>query len=356
MHVLTLKLIIGDCMSPTSETSNKAENIDIAVRVIEKVTGYMFQAALRAAVKLNIAEYLKDGPKTSQELAEIINGKPKVIHKTLRILTTQGIFKIQDDLHFSLTPEAEFLLPDHPYSLRQAILMLTDKTFWMPIHNLDEIILGKPVFKNMFGGTFFEYWQKNVHLPDNFDVGMSSMSRIENEYVINAYQFPENIVIADIAGGLGALLLEVLKKNPTTKGILFDQPHVLKQTILPLLGDDSRWTTYPGSFFEKCPEADIYLLKYITHDWPEDSVINILKTIRRAMKATSKLLLIDCIVADDNKVNIGNDIDLICLSLSPEGGEHTISEFETLLSNADLKLNRIIDTQSHIHILEALPV
>ncbi|GAB1439306.1 O-methyltransferase [Providencia sp.] len=343
-------------MNTTSEFLNKTENMDAAVRVIEKATGYMFQAALRASVKLNIAEYLKDGPKTSNELAKIIGGKPKVIHKTLRILTAHGIFKIQDDLRFALTPEAEFLLADHPYSLRQAVLMLTDETFWMPIHDLDKIILGEPVFKDLFKYPFFEYWKKNVHLSDNFDVGMSSMSRVENQYVVNTYNFPDNIVIVDIAGGLGVLLLEVLKKNPTTKGILFDQPHVLQQTILPLLGDDSRWSTYPGSFFEKCPEADIYLLKYITHDWPEDNVVEILKTIRRAMKPTSKLLLIDCIVADDNKPNIGNEIDLICLSLSPEGGEHTIKEFETLLNNADLKLNKIIDTPCHIHILEALPI
>lgn len=163
-------------------------------------------------------------------------------------------------------------------------------------------------------------------------------------------------MVADIAGGLGNLLLEILKRNPTLKGILFDQPHVLNKNILHQLNDDSRWVTQAGSFFEKCPEADIYLLKHITHNWGNDKIVTIFNTIRRAMKPTSKLLILSYIISEDNEPYFGKLIGLACMSLLDGGGEHTESELKALIDQANLKINRIIPTKNHMYIIETAPV
>ncbi|RXN73361.1 methyltransferase [Providencia rettgeri] len=343
-------------MKDSSTVTNKPDDLSAGVYVLQQTIGFMFQAALRAAAKLNLAEHLESGPKTSEQLAQELGCRERTIRQILRLLASHRIFISLGDSRFALNPEAEFLKADHPFSLRQAILMVTDQTFWMPSYQLSDIALKKPVFEDLFGGSFFEYWEKNANLPDNFHNGMSSFSAIENNSVVRHYDFNENIVVADIAGGFGGLLLEVLKNNPTVQGILFDREHVLENNILHLLEDDSRWETCPGSFFEKCPEADIFLLKYISHDWPDDKVVEILKTIRRAMKQSSKLLLIDCVIGDDDKPYFGKELDLLCINLSADGGGHTKAEFEALFAKSGLKLNRIIDTDTHVYIIEVLPV
>lgn len=336
-------------------SAQKTVNLDAGLRLIELSSCFTYPLALRAAVELKLAECLKEGTKSIEQLSKETNADAKIICKILRLLATQHIFKSIDETHFALTPDAELLLADHPYSLRQAILMITDKTLVMPLCNLSGITRGERVFDNLFGNSFFGYWEEHANQTNNFHNGMSSMSRLENEYVVKSYDFPKNQVIADIAGGYGSLLLAVLKRNPTLTGILFDKEHVLKNNVLHLLGDDSRWSTYPGSFFEKCPEADIYLLKYISHDWPDEKVVEILKTIRRAMKKTSKLLLIDCIMTAEDKPYFGKNMDLLCTCLSSDGGEHTLLEFEYLFSQSELKLNQVISTNSYNYIIEVLP-
>ncbi|EPL9571781.1 methyltransferase [Providencia rettgeri] len=339
-------------LNTATPIEKKSDELRSSQHVLQQAIGFAYQAALRAAVQLNLAEHLANSPKTARQLAQETGGSERTLHQILRLLASRQIFKSLSDSRFGLNSQAQFLLADHPFSLRQAVLMLTDQTFWMPLYQLHDTALKQPVFENLFGSTFFEYWEKNADLPDNFHNGMSSMSAIENHYIVRHYDFPKNAVVADIAGGFGSLLFEVLKQNPSTKGILFDREHVVKNHVLHELGDDLRWTLCPGSFFDKCPEADVFLLKYISHDWPDEKVVEILRTIRKAMKDTSRLLLVDCIIGEDDTPFFAKELDLLCIQFSPDAGGHTKAEFEALFAQAELKLNRIISTDSHVSIIE----
>ncbi|SPY78111.1 methyltransferase [Providencia rustigianii] len=342
-------------MNNSLPNNHKFNQLELGIQLLNKATGFMFHAALCAAVKLKLAETLEAPPKTAEQIAQEIGAIPTVIQQILRILATQNIFTSTYDECFTLTPEAEFLLESHPYSLRNAVLMFTDQTFWMPSYYLSDMAKGVPIFEKLFGGTFYEYWEKNVDLPENFHAGMASYSRLENPFIVDKYPFPENSLIADIAGGRGGLLLEVLKSNPLTHGILFDRLIITDKHLLHQLGDDSRWETQTGSFFDSTPAADFYLLKAITHDWDNEKLINIFNVIRRSMKKTSKLLLIDTHVINDNKPNFGKNIGLICSNLMIGADGRTKEELENLLAQADLKINRIIKTDCHLSITEVQP-
>ncbi|MEY1579512.1 methyltransferase [Providencia manganoxydans] len=148
----------------------------------------------------------------------------------------------------------------------------------------------------------------------------------------------------------------MLKREPSLKGILFDTEAVLKKHILSQLNDDTRWQLCSGSFFEQCPEADIYLLKYITHDWSDEKIQQILHTIHKAMKPSSKLLIIDNIIPEGDQPYFGKEMDLIMMTSFSGASEHTQSEFSTLLSHANFKMNNVISTGCHLYIIEAVPV
>lgn len=338
------------------KNTNELTSMKEAQYILEQTIGFAFQAALRAAVELNLADHMEHESKTAEQIAIETNTDAKVLKRILRLLASRNIFTCENGTHFTLTPSAKLLLSSHPYSVRQAILWLTDKTFWVSSNQLSQYASGKNVFEELYGTSYFEYWGKNTDNINGADEGIASLSKIENYFTLKEYSFPQNVVIADIGGGLGGLLLQVLENNPTTKGILFDQRHVINKHILHKLNNHNRWTTQAGSFFEKCPEADIYLLKYITHNWEDHKIVQILKTIRQAMKATSKLLIIECIVYNDNQPYFGNKLDILCMTVFHTAGEHTEDQFNMLLTQADLKINRIIPTESHIYIIEAIPI
>ncbi|QLJ66802.1 methyltransferase [Serratia marcescens] len=333
-----------------------SESDAAAVHLLEQSMGFTYQAALRAAAVLGIADYLKEGARTADDLGREVNVDGQKLYRVMRMLASKKIFEELDDGRFSLTPAAEFLRSDAPQSLRSAVLMLTDETFWSPLGNLVESLRSDSAFKNLYGMSFYEYWSQESNQRDGYDfhTGMSSMSKVENLFLTRSYNFPEHATVVDIAGGMGGLLLSVLRSNPTLHGILFDRPEVLARNRLWELGDDSRWQTQAGSFFESCPAADFYLLKYITMDWPNEQASAILRCCRNAMHENSKLLIMEPVTPKGNAWHGGNEIDLLLLASFDGGQTRSEEKLRALLAGADLKLNRIINTGCYVSIVEVV--
>ncbi|WP_449544781.1 methyltransferase [Lelliottia amnigena] len=327
-----------------------------AVYLLEQSMGFVWQASLRAAAELGVADRLLDGDKTAGQLGDELNVDGAFLQRVMRILSSRKVFHESPDGLFSLTPAAQFLCTNHNHSLRAAVLMLTDKTFWQPAAEISDIVAGKQVFKDLFGMSFYDYWGQNSSATEEnvFHAGMSSMSSVENDVLVECYDFPEGATVVDIAGGFGNLLLNVLRRNPSLNGILFDQENVLAGNRLHLLGDDTRWTTVAGSFFEACPQADIYLLKYILMDWPDAQASKIIQTCRKSMKPNSRLLILEPVIKGNNNEPGRYEIDLLLLTSFDGGRARTEQEYADMLAGAGLKLNRVIHTPSYLSIIEAV--
>ncbi len=54
-----------------------------------------------------------------------------------------------------------------------------------------------------------------------------------------------------------------------------------------------------GDFFESVPPADLYLLKFILHDWDDESCLKILRRCREAMEPGGRIAIFELVVGDD---------------------------------------------------------
>lgn len=324
------------------------------LRIMDLAMSFTLPGCLRTAAQLHLADLLAEGPRSVDWLSEQTKTRSALLHKVLRMLVANGIFSAVDDHNYAINAEAEFLKSDHPYSQRHSILMLTDETLWKPVGQVTDAIQGNPPFESYYGESFYEYWEKNTRSDYNFPSGMSALSEVENYFVMEMYEFPENSRVIDIAGGLGGLLLRILRANSSLHGILFDHEHILPQNRLPELNDDRRWQTVAGDLFGNIPESDIYILKHIIHNWRDECALDILKNCRKSMRNDSKLLIIESIIYPADKPDSRYAMDIICLTAFPEAGERTIPEFETLLAKAGLKINKLIPTGCYVSILEVV--
>jgi hypothetical protein len=323
--------------------------------LIDQVMGYAYPAALRAAAVLGIADHLVDGPKTPDELAESTGVDGQRIHRILRLLATRGVFREDDEGRFELTHTAQYLRDDVPQSVRAAITMITSKAMWLSTGELATTLQGKDdvSFERLFGSTIWEHWSRDLPPEEDFHSGMRSMSEPEIQSPIRDYDFPEGATVVDVGGGHGGTLLLTLRENPTLRGILYDREHVLPHHRLTELGADDRWQTIAGDFFEKCPEGNIYLLKYITHDWDDERAALILRNCRKAMRPGGRVLLLDMVIPPGNTPHPGKAMDVIVMSIYP-GRERTQEDFRQLLASAGLRMTKVIDTKSYISIVEAV--
>src|SRR5439155_10735583 len=121
------------------------------------ITAYWTSQAIYAAAKFCIADLLKDGPRSVEQLADATSTNPDALYRLLRALASVGIFTEGESRHFSLTPLAEPLRSDIAGSKRALALMSGDEQFraWAEIDY--SLRTGKVAFDKVFGKRIFDY-------------------------------------------------------------------------------------------------------------------------------------------------------------------------------------------------------
>jgi hypothetical protein len=319
--------------------------------------GAMMTQALYVAAKLGIADLLAAKPQTISELAAATNTHERALYRVLRSLASAGIFEETDPKVFSMTPLSEPLRSDAPGSIRNGAIFMGEEWHWRVWGNmLYSVQTGKPAWGHVHGAEVFDYFAVNPQQAEIFNRAMTDMSVVTAPAVVEAYDFSGIGTLADIAGGHGFLLSQVLKANPGIKGILFDVAPVIEGAgaLLEKEGVADRVEKNSGDFFAAVPKgADAYMMKHIIHDWDDERSTKILRNINAAMNPDGKVLIIEVVVPEGNEPHYSKLLDLEMLA-SPGGAERTAEEYRELLAAAGFRLTRIVPTSSPFSIIEAV--
>ncbi len=318
------------------------------------ITGYWISQAIYAAAKFDLAGHLKDGARSVDELAEATSTNAAALYRLLRALASVGVFAEVGSRRFVMTPLAEPLRDDVPGTKRALALMVGDEQFrsWAEIDY--SVQTGRTVFERIFGKPVFDYLSEHPDKVRIFDRAMVGIHGREASAVPNAYDFSGIGVVADIGGGNGSQIAAILKKYPTTKGILFDLPHVVEcaKPLIESAGLADRCELVGGDFFDSVPErADAYLLRHIIHDWEEEKALTILRNCHRAMNVDSRLLVIESAIPPGNEPFAGKFLDLVLLLIGG-GEERTEAEYQSLFGMAGFELRTVVPTDTEVSILE----
>ncbi|MEY9854636.1 hypothetical protein ABH935_000233 [Catenulispora sp. GAS73] len=316
---------------------------------------YVVPFTLRAICDLGVADHLADGPLSVEELARLTDSHAPSLYRALRALACRGIFTEAQPAVFALTPLAEPLRSDHPESLREAYpLIPADVQAWAALGY--SLRTGKAAFDHVHGKGYFEYMAEHPDECARFDASQQAITRREVQSV-SGYDWGDVRTVVDVGGGNGAFLAGLLVRNPSLRGTVFDQPHVVTGApkVLADHGVADRCDAVGGSFFESVPAgADAYLLKRIMFAWSDEESVTLLRTIRAAMHDKSRLLLIEPVLEPGDAFNPGKLYDIVLLVLAG-GGSRTVEELEALFAQAELKMTRIVRTRLH-PIVEIAPV
>ena len=221
---------------------------------------------------------------------------------------------------------------------------------------LHAVKTGKSGFTHVHGENIFERFKKDKEYSEAFNGAMTELSQMEAALILEAYDFAEIKQLADIGGGHGYLMAEILKKNPSMRGIVSDLGHVLEGAKEPLkrAGLADRCNVVEGDFFTAVPAAENYITKHIMHDWDDEGCVKILNCMKRAMVGKGKILIADSVIPPGNEPAWPKLLDLEMLNSCDGGKERTESEFEALLKAVGFRLERVVRTSGDIALIEGV--
>jgi SAM-dependent methyltransferase len=327
------------------------------------IAGYWVSRLIYVAAKLGIADLLKDGPRTAGDLSVAAGVDASALYRVLRTLSGYGLFSESTGKRFKLTPLGATLRTDVPASMNAFALMLVEKHVWDAWEQLIFAVrTGQLPFDKIFGVPFYKYLEQHPDDLKVFGESMTSLSGTENPEIAAAYQKIQKSAgirtLVDVGGGHGSLLAMILKKHAALRGVLFDLPPVIaraqNERHVTAKGIADRCTLVPGSFFESVPAGgDAYLLKYILHNWDDESSLKILTNCREAMNPKGRILVADPVIPPGDKPDWGKLLD-IQMMVVVSGKERTKEEFAALFKRAGLKLTRVIPTRCPLSLVEAV--
>lgn len=314
-----------------------------AVELTKLINGFRVTQAISVAVTLGVPCLLRDGALPVDELAGLTNVHPGALYRLLRALAAVGVLLERSDRSFELTPMGQLLRPDVSSSRNAWARLMGQPNYWAAWQDLlGTVRTGATAFDRVHGRSV---WSYRAHHPSDaivFDRAMATVAHEVAEAIVPLLKLQACQTVVDVGGGAGAFLARVLEAYPDARGIVFDQPHVIASASVAS-SLRPRCELAAGNFFEAVPAgADVYLLKWILHDWNDERAAALLNSCRRAMPAGSKLIIIEHLIAPPNEGSEGKFMDLNMMVITG-GVERTHDEFARLLEGSRFKLLAIHD-------------
>lgn len=122
--------------------------------------------------------------------------------------------------------------------------------------------------------------------------------------------------LVDVGGSHGSFSIPLVKKFPNLRGIVQDQPKVVEvgtKHIPEDLKDRIEFRAH-NFFAEQSIQANIYLLRWILHDWSDEYAIKILRALIPALRNGARIIIHEYIVPEPGQSSQAAQISLRYIS------------------------------------------
>ncbi len=297
---------------------------DVYDQMTAMVTGHWVSQTVRAVVDLSLADHLSGQRLTAAEVADREGSAPNTTFRLMRACVALGLLTADDHGRFTGTPLLQTLGKDTPGSLRDLVLAITQPSQWLPLNEFTTSVR----------------------------TGQSQLWVADAARVIDTAGVK---LAVDVGGATGSLLHLLQLANPTLRGIIFDRPNIVDDAVAhtALRGLAERTDVVGGDFFEAVPAADLYLLKFILHDWDDENCVKILSRCREAMLPGGRLAVIELVLGKLSDPGFGALMDMNMLAARP-GQERSLDEYDAVLAAAGLQRTAFSTVGSPQSVIEAV--
>jgi len=250
-----------------------------------------------------------------------------------------GLLEKQGAVYSNSPVAMTYLTRSSPNTLAGYILY-SDRALYPLWGNLEAAIReGTNRWEQTFGGeaSIFEHFFRTEEARRDFLSGMDGFGQLSSPAVVAAFDLSRFRRLVDLGGGTGHLALAACARYPQLQGAIFDLPAVIA-TAREYVGRGTPvygLTLIQGDFFtDSLPEADIFTLGRILHDWSEDKIRTLLRKVWERLPSGGALLIAEMLLNDNKTGPVPALMQSLSMLVCTEGKERTLAEYTALLREA----------------------
>lgn len=288
------------------------------------------------AVSLGVFDALAEGPQSAATLAKRLEVNADALERLLdACVGLQLLAKKGTD--YANTPEASAYLCQASPDRLTGYINYSNDVMWKLWANLkDAVREGTNRWKQTYGwdGPLFSAFYRTDEALREFLMGMHGFGQISSPHVAAAFDLGRFRHLVDLGGGTGHLAVAACEHYPALRATVFDLPEALSlaREIVGATPVADRVQFQGGDFFQDAlPEADLFSLGRILHDWTEAKIRRLLTRVYERLPSGGGVLVAEKLLNDDKAGPSWAQMQSLNMLVCTEGKERTLGEYADLL-------------------------
>lgn len=310
---------------------------------------------------------------TFQEIASVCGLREPEVRRMLRHATTNHIFREVRKGIIVHTAASKLLAED---SQMQDWVSVNCDEMWPAAQRTVEALRKWPGSQepnhtgfglaNNAEGSFYSEMIKHPERAKRFAGAMCTYSMgkgCELNDIVNCYPW-ESVqgTVVDVGGSHGEVSIALARAFPTLHFTVQDLPETITACVntVPLdLASRVRFMAHDFFTVQPIKNADVYLFRWIFHNWPDEYCIRILRALIPALKDGARVVINEYCLPEPNMVPRETERHIrlmdICMLALQNSREREMDDWVDLLRRADLRFNlrgAIRPQRSKLHLLD----
>ncbi len=307
--------------------------------VLDLIDAFRRSKVLFATQASGIFDRLHGRSASVDELAPELDANRDALERLLDACVGLGLLNKQDGQYTNLPIADVYLWRDSPETMSGYIRYSEFALFPLWANLQTAVQEGTHQWSRTFGGDgpLFSHFFKTEESKRDFLAGMNGFGLLSSPAVVAAFDLRRFRRLADLGGATGHLSIAACERYPNLHGVVFDLATVtpVAQEYIAKSPAADRLEVIAGDFFsDDLPDADLYALGRILHDWAEPKIQILLRKIHEKLPEGGALLIAEKLLFDDKTGPSHAHLQSLNMLICTEGKERSLPEYTALLKQA----------------------
>lgn len=310
--------------------------------ILDLIEAFRRSKVMFTAVSVGVFDRLERGPADAAAIASELSFECEPLERLLDACVGLLLLRKTGARYENLPLASAYLCRDSTRSLAGYILYSDSVLFPLWSHLEDAVREGKPRWQQAFGteGPIFDHFFRSEEAKQRFLQGMHGLGILSSPKVVEAFDLSRFRKLVDLGGATGHLAITACERYHDLSAVVFDLPQVIEAARVEVDRSSAahRITLLAGDFFrEPLPEADLFALSRILHDWSEDKISALLTKVYERLPPGGGLLVAEKLLQEDKSGPTSAHLQSLNMLVCTEGKERTLGEYGRLLEDAGFR-------------------